>query len=77
MFAKRPAGGSNTVWSADSARIAYLTAPGKVDVWDLAAGKVIETWQAGGAEGTPVLRWPGKLTLVENIGGAIRIWRGP
>jgi WD40 repeat protein len=72
-----PQAGFSSVWSPDSTRIASMSGPGKIDVWDVAAHRVTETWYAPGAEGATTLLWPEKLTLVENIGGAVRVWRQP
>jgi WD40 repeat protein len=69
--------GRAAVWSPDSTRLAYVTLPGEIDVWDVAAGKVKERWLAPHAEGATVLRWPERLTLVENMEGALRVWRQP
>jgi hypothetical protein len=64
-------------WSPDSTQIAYVTGAGKVDVWDVAAGRITESWHGPEAEGVTILRWPNKLVLVESIGGAVRLWRQP
>jgi hypothetical protein len=55
-----------------------LDRPGALDVWDVVTGRLMERWSAqGSVGGQTLLVWADKLTLIEQIGGAVRVWRQP
>jgi hypothetical protein len=67
-------------WSPDSGRVAYVSASGVVDVWDLAASRVIEHWTAASIpKWRPFsqLTWADKLVGVDCLGGAVQLWHQP
>jgi WD40 repeat protein len=71
---------SQVAWSPDSGRVAYVSASGVVDVWDLAASRVIEHWTAASIpKWRPFsqLTWADKLVGVDCLGGAVQLWHQP
>ncbi len=67
-------------FSPDSRRLAYVSKTGALEVLDLSTGKVVEqltgpvTWNWG----APVsISWGEKLVAVEQMDGAVRLWREP
>ena len=69
--------GGRIVWSPDSKQVAYLTTTQELNLWDVAAGRVVEHWQAPGSLDRQDLVWGDRLILCEQLRGAIRIWRRP
>ncbi len=71
---------SQVAWSPDSRQLAYVSASGVVDVWDLAASRVIEHWTAASIpKWRPFsqLTWADKLVGVDCLGGAVQLWHQP
>lgn len=66
-----------SAWSPDSHRLAYISASQTVEIWDIDQGRVVERWTAPGSFNLRYLAWPDKLIAVENLRGALRIWREP
>ena len=71
---------SQVAWSPDSRRLAYVSASGAVDVWDLAADRVVEHWTSASVpKWRPFsqLTWADKLVAVDCLGGAVQLWHQP
>jgi WD40 repeat protein len=69
--------GRTVVWSPDSKRVAYLTGTNEVHVWDVAGGRLVERWNAPGSGILQDLVWRDKLTVLDVLVGAVRVWREP
>jgi len=68
-------------WSPDSKRVAYIKQYGdrtaELDVWDVAIGRIVERWNAPGSVYWRDLVWHDKLTIVDDLTGAVRLWQQP
>lgn len=67
-------------WSPDSQRLAFVSKPGSVDIWDRSTGRVLERLTTPGTWpwiGPSYLIWREKLVAVIRLGGAVQLWREP
>jgi WD40 repeat protein len=69
--------GSMAALSPDGKRIARVTRPEVVDIWDIAAGRIVEYFTATGASQIEGLVWREKLTAIDWLRGAVRLWEEP
>jgi hypothetical protein len=69
--------GSMAALSPDGKRIASVTRPEVVDIWDIAAGRIVEYFTAAGASRIEGLVWREKLTAIDWLRGAVRLWEEP
>jgi hypothetical protein len=60
--------------SPDGKKIARISGPGVVDVWDIFTGRIVEHFTAVGAAQIEELAWREKLTAVDWLRGAVRLW---
>jgi WD40 repeat protein len=69
----------SAAWSPDSAHLAYTLELGQrtVDIWGIASKQLEQRWKIGGTGYLGALAWRTKLTAVEAMGGAVRLWQTP
>lgn len=73
---------SSVAWLPDSRHLAAMIdevekGEGIVEVWDVVAARPTERWTASGRSWSGSLMWRDKLTVLQDLGGAVRIWRAP
>jgi hypothetical protein len=69
--------GSMIALSPDGMQLAYIAGPNVVDIWDIATNRLLERWTAPGASQLQNLVWREKLTAIDSLSGAMRLWREP
>jgi WD40 repeat protein len=67
--------GTMLALSPDGKRIA--NAGPMVDIWDIASGRIVEHWTATDSSELQALVWREKLTAVDWLRGAVRLWQEP
>lgn len=74
-----PMGGveSSLALSPDGKRIAFLSGPDFIDIWDVATARIVERWTATSSSELHAVFWRTKLTAVGDLRGAVRLWQEP